>query len=98
MSIDKDTWIWVIVQNPGGAEMFLGQYDEKNDLSFVPAFYEKEAAGTCLELMDRDENLKYEVQAIKYGLLEKYCSENGFVVFICNGNGEVLLKPMNNIQ
>lgn len=93
MSIDKDTWVWVIVQNPGGEEMFFGQYDEKNDVSFVPAFNEKEDAKSCLDLMNRDENIKYEVQAIKYGFLEKHCSENGFVVFICNESGEVLLKP-----
>ena len=96
MSIDKETWVWVIVQDPGGEEMFLGQHDEKNDVSFVPAFYEKEDAKTCLNLMSKDENIKYEVQAIKYGLLEKYCTENGFVVFMCNASGEVLLKPMSD--
>ncbi|MFC1494669.1 hypothetical protein ACFL6W_05260 [Thermodesulfobacteriota bacterium] len=98
MNIEKDKWLWVVVQDPGGSEMFLGQHDEKNDVSFVPAFYEKSDAETCLDLMSRDENLKYEVQAIKYGLLEQYCRENGFVVFICNSAGEVLLKPMINDQ
>lgn len=98
MDIDKETWVWVVVQDPGGNEMFLGQYDEENDVSFVPAFHEKSDANACLDLMNRDENLKYEVQAIKYGFLEQYCSENGFQVFICNATGEVLLKPMSNYQ
>ena len=98
MSIDKETWVWVIVQDPGGDEMFLGQHDEKTDVSFVPAFYEKEDAKTCLNLINKDENFKYEVQAIKYGLLEKYCTENEFVVFMCNASGEIMLKPMNNDQ
>lgn len=98
MIMDKEEWVWVVVQDPGGNEMFLGQHDEKNDVSFVPAFQEKSDAKACLDLMTRDEKLKYEVQAIKYGLLEQYCRENGFVVFICNAAGEVLSKPMSNDQ
>lgn len=91
----KDTWLWIIIQNPGADEMILGQHDELNDISFIPAFYEKDSAKASLELINRDDNLKYEVQAIKYGLLEKYSKENGFVVFICNSSGEILLKPMS---
>ena len=98
MNIDSEKWVWVIVQDPGGNEMFLGQHDEENDVSFVPAFYEKNDAEACLDLMSRDENLKYEIQAIKYGFLEQYCRENGFVVFVCSASGEVLLKPMSNDQ
>lgn len=94
MELEKDTWLWVIVQDPGGNEMFLGQYDEKNDISFIPAFYEKDDARASLDLINKDDALKYEVQAIKYGLLEQYCKENNFVVFICNAAGEILEKPM----
>jgi len=39
MELEKDTWLWVVVQDPGGNEMFLGQYDKKNDISFIPAFF-----------------------------------------------------------
>ena len=94
MKLEKDTWLWVIVQDPGGKEMFLGQYDEKNDISFIPAFYEKDDAKASLDLISKDDKLKYEVQAIKYGLLEQYSKENNFVVFICNAAGEILFKPM----
>ena len=94
MTLEKDTWLWVIVQDPGGNEMFLGQHDEKKDLSFIPAFYEKDDAKASLDLVNKDDALKYEIQAIKYGLLEQYCKKNGFVVFICNGSGEILEKPM----
>lgn len=95
MEIEKDTWLWIIVQDPGGNEMFLGQYDKEKDISFIPAFYEKDDARTSLDLIDKDDSLKYEVQAIKYGLLEQYCKENNFVVFICNASGEIVTKPMN---
>ena len=94
MELDKDTWLWVIVQDPGGNEMFLGQHDEKKNVSFIPAFFEKDDAKASLDLINKDDSLKYEVQAIKYGLLEEYCRENNFVVYICNSAGEILSKPM----
>ena len=92
MDIKEDTWVWVVVQDPGGNEMFLGQHDGVNDISFIPAFGEKAEAQACLELLVRDEGMKYEVQAIRYGPLARYAAENGFMVFILNGNGEVLQK------
>ena len=95
MEIEKDTWLWIIVQEPGGNEMFLGQFNEEKGISFIPAFYEKDDARASLDLINKDDNLNYEVQAIKYGLLEQYCKENGFVIFICNAAGEILLKPMD---
>ncbi len=94
MKLEKDRWLWVIVQDPGGNEMFLGQYDEKKDISFIPAFYEKDEAKASLDFINKDDKVKYEVQAIKYGLLEQYCKANNFVVFICNASGEILEKPM----
>jgi hypothetical protein len=94
MELEKDTWLWIIVQNPGGNEMFLGQYDENKDTSFIPAFFEKDDAKASLDLINKDDSLKYEVQAIKYGLLEEYCKGNNFVIFICNAKGEILQKPL----
>ena len=95
MGLEKDTWLWIIVQNPGGNEMFLGQHDQEKDISFIPAFFEKNNARASIDLINKDDALTYEVQAIKYGLLETYCQENGFVVFICDSSGKVLLKPMD---
>ena len=92
MDIRKDTWVWVVIQDPEGSEVILGQHDEENNVSFIPAFLEKEEALKCLEHLVKEEGKKHEVQAIKYGLLEHYSSENGFVIFILNGKGEVLLK------
>ena len=46
--LKDDAWIWVIVQNPGSDEQFLGQYDDKKDLSFIPAFHEKDIALQCI--------------------------------------------------
>ena len=32
--IKSDTWIWVVVQNPGANEQFLGQLDEVQAICF----------------------------------------------------------------
>ena len=95
MDLEKDTWLWIIIQDPGGNEMFLGQHDEKNNISFIPTFLEKDDAKKSLDMIKKDNTYKYEAQAIKYGLLEQYCKENNFVIFICNASGEILLKPMD---
>jgi len=42
--IEKDQWVWVVIQDPGGVEQFLGQQDAKNDETFIPVFLEKEEA------------------------------------------------------
>ena len=100
MEPKQDTWIWVIVQDPGKNEMFLGQYDEVNDVSFIPAFLERQDALDVLKKLDRDRDKEYEVQAIKYGLLTGYGEENGFVIFILNSMGEILNRnrsiPINH--
>ena len=94
MELEKDTWLWIIIQDPGGNEMFLGQFDKNKDISFIPAFFDKGDAKASLHIINKDDAMKYEIQAIKYGLLEQYCKENNFVVFICNASGEILSKPM----
>jgi hypothetical protein len=90
MEPEQDTWIWIIVQDPGDNESFLGQYDEVNDVSFIPAFLKKQDALDVLEKLDRDKDKKYEVQTIKYGLLTGYGEEKGFAVFVINSMGEIL--------
>lgn len=94
MEVSNDTWLWIIIQDPGKNEMLLGQYDEKKDISFIPAFPEKDSARASLEFIHKDSALKYDIQAIKYVVLEKYARDNGFVVFVCNAAGEILSKPM----
>jgi len=42
--LKDDTWMWVIVQDPSGNEQFLGQHDDEKDVSFIPAFDEKDIA------------------------------------------------------
>ena len=85
-----DAWIWVIVQNPGSDEQFLGQYDDKKDLSFIPAFYEKDVALQCLGRLITEKGEKYEAQAILFEELAGDAAQHGFLIFMLNADGEIL--------
>ena len=88
----EDQWVWVVVQNPGGHEHFLGQYDKQEDIAFIPTFHSKEEAQQCFLNMSRQKGAKYEVQAILYEELAKAAAADGFMIFLLNENGEVLEK------
>ena len=90
--LKADTWIWVVVQNPGENEHFLGQHDEEKNMSFIPAFYEKEVAQQCLIQMTTEKKKKYEVQAILYGELAKDAAQNDFMIFMLSEEGKILEK------
>ena len=91
-SIKGDTWIWVIVQDPGGDEQFLGQLDEEHHISFIPAFFQKEDAEQCFLQLQRQKGLKHEIQAVFFDELSKDASKNGFMIFMLNAEGQVLEK------
>ncbi len=88
--LKADTWIWVIVQNPGGNEQFLGQYDDKKDTSFIPAFYEKDMAQQAIGKLITEKGTKYEAQAILFEELAKDAAQHGFFIFLLNADGEIL--------
>jgi hypothetical protein len=90
--LTPETWIWIVVQNPGASEQFLGQHDKDQDVSFIPAFFEKEDAQQCLIHMTTQKGDKYEVQAILFGELTKDAAKNGFMIFMLNAKGEILEK------
>jgi hypothetical protein len=90
--LKANPWVWVVVQDPGGNEQFLGRHDQKDDILFIPTFFDKEQAFQCLERLDRDEGQKYEIQAIKYEDLATHSAKKGFMLFILNGAGKVLEK------
>jgi len=90
--IQGNPWVWVVVLDPGGNEQFLGQHDKEKDVSFILTFLEKEEALECLKHMTLEEGQKYEIQAIQYEELARNSVENGFMLFILNGSGEILEK------
>jgi len=90
--LKPDTWIWVVVQNPGPGEQFLGQNYEDQNVSFIPAFFEKEAAQQCLIQMTTNKGDKYEVQAVFFEELAEDAAKNDFMIFMLNADGEILEK------
>lgn len=89
---DKDQWVWVVVQDPGGNEQFVGQHDEQEDISFIPVFADKEAGQQGLLSLTRQPGHKYEVQAILREELIKDAAAGGFMIFLLNESGDVLEK------
>ena len=90
--VQGNPWVWVVVVDPGKNEQFLGQYDQKGDISFIPAFLDKEEALQALEHLVREQGHQYEVQAIQYEELARSSAEHGFMLFILNAQGEILEK------
>ena len=90
--LTPETWIWIVVQNPGSDEQFLGQHDQDQDISFIPAFFEKEDAQQCLIHMATQKGDKYEIQAVLFGELTKDAAKNDFMIFMLNADGKILEK------
>ena len=88
----ENQWVWVVVQDPGGKEQFLGQQDQQENISFIPAFHTKEEAQQCFMSLARQKGRKYEVQAILHEELLKDAAADGFMIFLLNENGDVLEK------
>jgi len=89
-TIQNDQWVWVVVQDPGGNEQFLGQRDEAEEISFIPIWLEKEAAHQCLDLLSREKGVKCEVQAIQYETLAPKAAQEGFRLFVLDASGKIL--------
>jgi len=88
--LTNDRWVWVIVQDPGKDEQFVGLHDEKSDVSFIPFFLEKDIALQCFVNMPREAGKKYEAQAIFYGDLIKASAENDFLLYLLDAEGMIL--------
>lgn len=86
----EDQWVWVVVQEPEKNSQYLGQHDDEKDISFIPVFMEKDHALQCFNFLNKDKNLKYEVQAVLYDELSTDAKKNGFLVLILDGEGKVV--------
>ena len=90
--IEENDWVWVVIMDPGEKEQFVGQQDDAEGISFIPAFLEKEAALKGLALLTREEGHRYEPQAIRFNDLSRQAKENGFMIFFLTEDGKVLEK------
>lgn len=85
--ISKDQWVWVVIQDPGEKELFLGQYDEEKGVSYIPIFLEREAAKKGMNFLAKEEGRKYEIQAIQYGHLLMDVVKEGFNILLMDDSG-----------
>jgi len=90
--IHGNPWVWVVVQESGGNEQFMGLHDQEENIGFIPVFISKEEALECFQNLPREKGVKYEVQAIQYDELVRQSAQNGFMLFILNNSGEILEK------
>lgn len=87
--LTNESWVWIIIQNPEKNEQILCQnYVEKN-IKFIPTFLDKTHALMCMNFFNKQDNNKYEPQAIIYEELLSHAKSNGFQVFFLNEKGTV---------
>ncbi len=89
---EENPWVWVLIQDPERNEQFLGQHDEELNVSFIPFFLKKEEALSGLHVLSHEKDLKYEAQAIRYRTLAENAAQNGFQLFMLDGQGLILEK------
>jgi hypothetical protein len=90
MTIEATTWLYVAIQKNGPSEQIVGQTDNEHDISFIPAFLNKESAQQAMFHLHLEKKKKYEVQAMIYEDLARHAIENGFLIFILDEDGKVL--------
>ncbi len=87
---NKEGWVYVVVCDPENSESFLGLYDKEKDVHFIPAFESKELANDGFLALPREKGKKYEIQAVHIDELNEDAAENGFIVAMVDGDGNVL--------
>lgn len=94
VTINDHDWVYgvVIVGTTPGDDQLAGQTLPEDGVSFIPTFQTKEEALKCYNLLALDPDKKHEVQAILFEDLKARAAENGFMVFILDGQGKVLDK------
>jgi hypothetical protein len=94
VTINDHDWVYgvVILGKTPGDDQLAGQTLPEEGVSFIPAFQTKEEALKCYNLLALDPEKKHEVQAILFEDLKARAAENGFMIFVLDGQGKVLDK------
>jgi hypothetical protein len=98
-AINANSWVYIVVKNPGQEEQILGQKDAEHKVAFIPTFLDKDAAMQGVVNLPKAEGHKYEIQAIIYEDLARYAAEGQFLIFILDDQGHITDKrsPMVGI-
>ncbi len=98
LDIKADSWVYVLVQNPGRNEHIVGHREPEHQVSFIPTFMDKEAAMQGVINLPKDKGHKYEIQAIIFEDLEKYAAGEDFLIFILDDQGRIIDKRSPTIS
>lgn len=90
MTVQATTWLYVAIQKIGNAEQIVGQTDTEHDVSYIPAFLNKETAQQAMFHLHLEKKGKYELQAIIYEDLAQHAIEDGFLIFVLDEEGNVV--------
>jgi hypothetical protein len=90
--IKATSWVYVLVQNSQGVEQIVGQRDSENDIAFIPVFLDKDSAMQGVIHVAKEKGKKFEIQAIIFEDLERYAASAGFVLFVLDGQGQIIDK------
>ncbi len=90
--IKENPMVWVVVQNEGGTETFVGQHDQDTDIDYIPFFKEKEEAQKGQLMMRKAKGCQYEVQAIRCQELARDAARSGFLLFLLDEDGRIIEK------
>ena len=89
-TVNREDFVWVIVEVRGAAEGFLGMADARGQ-TFVPVTADKDAALMLLgRLPPAAEGVQRQVEAIHRQRLGAIASEQGFAVDLVDAQGRVL--------
>jgi hypothetical protein len=90
--IALDTWVYVVVQDPGKDEHIVGQEDAEQKVAFIPAFLDKDSALQGNARLIKEKGSKYEVQAIIFEDLVGHATAGKFLIFVLDEEGTILNK------
>ena len=92
LNVNATTWVYVLVQNPGADEKIVGQIDPEKDITFIPAYVDKESAQRGILEMPKKRGNTYEIQAIIYEDLERYAADGLSLIFLLDADGSIMEK------
>ncbi|GAB6906584.1 conserved hypothetical protein [Desulfosarcina cetonica] len=90
MTVNANTWLYVVIQKVGREDQIVGQTDAESKIAFIPAFYNKETAQQAMLHLHLERKHKYELQAMIYEDLARHAIDGGFVIFVLDEDGKVL--------
>ena len=85
-AIDKNRWVYILIQNPGDNEEYVAF--EEDGVNFVPAFDTKEEAASWKQRVPGADESKLEVQAFFLTELRRETIERGYRIYILDNQGQ----------